>query len=68
MQGNVAIESLIILNNMTQFVDMWEKKIEDDVIWPEWRKKIQSYTPFVVYDKKKFENIVKEKLKENAKA
>jgi hypothetical protein len=41
---------------------MWEKKIDDDIIWPTWKRKIKKYTPFVVYDKIKFRDIVRKYL------
>lgn len=66
MQGNVTIETMIILNNMTHFFDMWKQNITDDIIWPMWLNKCLKYEPFIVYDKKKLENIVREKLKEHA--
>jgi hypothetical protein len=45
------------------FFPMWEKKITDDVIWPNWKMKIEKYTPFIIYDKAKFKDILKEGVK-----
>jgi len=42
------------------------KKITDDVVWPTYKRKIEKYTPFIVYDKEKFKEILKESLKEYA--
>jgi len=36
------------------------------VIWPTYKRKIEKYTPFIVYDKAKFKSILKESLKEYA--
>jgi hypothetical protein len=47
---------------------MWSKKIEDDIIWPNWEMKILKYKPFLNYDKVKFKAILKEKIKEYAEA
>jgi hypothetical protein len=47
---------------------MWDKKIDDDIIWPDFKLKCEKYTPFLHYDKNKFKEILKEKIKENAEA
>jgi hypothetical protein len=44
----------------------WEKQITDDIVWPTHRRIIKKYTPFINYDKQKFKEILKEKIKEHA--
>lgn len=65
-QGKVNKETLIILNELMNFFPIWDKKIQDDIIWPDLRRKYLKYAPFIKYDKNKFKNILKEKIKENA--
>ena len=65
-RGNIIIETVCILNDIMNFLPMWNKKISDDVIWPTYKRKIEKYTPFIVYDKNKFKSILKESLKEYA--
>jgi hypothetical protein len=60
MRKKVAVETLVIMNNLMNFLPMWEKKIDDDIVWPMWQRKIKKYTPFVVYDKMKYKNKLKE--------
>lgn len=60
MQGEVMVETVAILNDLLGFFPMWQKKIKDDIIWPNWKLKIEKYTPFIQYDKAKFKAIVKE--------
>jgi hypothetical protein len=43
---------------------MWNKKIEDDIIWPTMSMKCEKYLPFVQYDKSKFKTILKESIAE----
>jgi hypothetical protein len=64
MRKKVALETLVIMNNLMNFLPMWEKKIDDDIVWPTWQRKIKKYTPFVVYDKMKYKNKLKEMIKE----
>lgn len=66
MQGDIMIETVSILNDMMGFFPMWQKKIQDDIIWPNWKLKLEKYTPFIHYDKVKYKNIVKERMKEYA--
>jgi hypothetical protein len=65
MQENVMIETVVILNDMMNFFPMWQKKISDDIIWPNWKLKLEKYAPFLYYDKAKFKAIVKDKMNEN---
>jgi hypothetical protein len=62
----VSLETLVILNDIMNFFPMWEKKIDDDIIWPDFKLKCVKYTPFLNYDKVKFKELLKEKIKEYA--
>jgi len=66
MSGSIQIETMVILNDIMNFFPMWDRKISDDIIWPNWRLKCVKYTPFVTYDKVKFKNILRELVKEHA--
>jgi hypothetical protein len=66
MAGTIPVETLCILNDIMNFFPMWDKKISDDIIWPNWRLKCEKYTPFIQYDKVKFKNILKEVIAEHA--
>ena len=65
-QGDIAIETLIILNDLMNFFPMWEKEIYDDIVWPSFKTKCLKYKPFLHYDKDKFKQILKERIKEHA--
>jgi hypothetical protein len=62
----VSLETLCILNDIMKFFPMWDKKIDDNIIWPDFKMKCEKYTPFLNYDKVKFKAILKEKIKEYA--
>ncbi len=66
MHGKIAIETLVILNDLLNFFPMWEKKISDDIVWPELKTKCEKYKPFLFYDKNKMKNILQEKIKDYA--
>ena len=65
-QGDVTLETLIILDDLMNFFPMWEKEIYDDIVWPNFKTKCMKYKPFLHYDKEKFKQILKEKIKEYA--
>ena len=59
---NIMFETVTILNDLMGFFKVWDKKINDDVIWPEYKLKCEKYAPFIVYDKAKFKEVLKEQL------
>ena len=65
-QGDICLETLIILDNIMNYFPMWEKEIYDDIVWPNFKMKCQKYRPFLHYEKEKFKQILKEKIKEYA--
>lgn len=46
MQGEISLDSLVILNYYMKLMEAWNEKIDDDFIWTEYYKKAQKYTPF----------------------
>ena len=67
MEGNIEVETLCILNDIMGFIPMWDKKVGDAIIYPEWSRKVVKYTPFIGFDKDKYKNILKQKIKEYEK-
>lgn len=57
-QHQINIETLIILNQLMGFVSMWKKKIEDQVLWPDFHSKVVKYTPFINVDIKLYTKLV----------
>jgi hypothetical protein len=65
MQGSIEVETLCILNDLMNFLPMWTKKITDDIIWPEWKRKVEKYTPFIDYNKTKYKLLLTQKIKDH---
>ena len=59
MRGKVSLETLVIMDDLSNFIPKWNKTITDDIVWPSIRRKCIKYKPFIQYDKKNFENIIK---------
>ena len=58
-QGEVSIETLIILDDILGYTKLWDRAIGDPILWPAVRMKIVKYKPFVTFDRKKMLEIVK---------
>jgi len=63
MQKKVSLETLLILDDILQFIVMWEKKIQDELIWKGFRLKCIKYKPFLIFDTNKMKEILKQELK-----
>lgn len=56
--GDINIESVVILNQLTVFMNRADKEITETIVWPDVSRKIRKYSPFVQYDLEKAKNIV----------
>jgi len=66
MHEKISLETVCILGDILGCMPKWEKQITEDIIWPTHRRIIKKYTPFILYDKEKYKQILKEKIKEYA--
>jgi hypothetical protein len=66
MHDKIKLETVCILIDIFDCMPRWEKQITEDIIWPTHRRIIKKYTPFINYNKQKFKEILKEKIKEHA--
>ena len=62
MQGEVNLETVVVLNNIFGFVSIWDKKIQEDVIYPKLSRKIRKYGAFLSVDAVKYKSLAKETL------
>jgi hypothetical protein len=68
MEGNIQIETVVYMNMMMGFLEVWKKEITEDIIWPNWELRMRKYQPFIFDQEKiqKLESLLKEKIKEYA--
>lgn len=59
MQGDILIETMVILNNILQFISSWDKEIKEDVIYPKISRRIRKYGSFLTVDVNKYKKITK---------
>ena len=66
--GKISLETLVILENMLSFFDIWSKRISDPMIWPTLRNRCISYRPFLPTLDDRFKISVNTMLKEAKKS
>jgi hypothetical protein len=59
MQDEILLETVVILDALTGFVERENKKITDTIIWPDIYRKIMKYKPFVKFNKDKCVSLLK---------
>jgi hypothetical protein len=62
LQKEVNIETLVILNNIFNFIRIWDKKISDDIIYPKVSRKVRKYGAFLAVNVDKYRLLTKETL------
>lgn len=62
MEEEVTLETVVILNSITDFVNREGHKITETLFWPDVSKKITKYQPFVNFDKSKFVELTKKRF------
>jgi hypothetical protein len=55
---DINIESVVILNQLTGFMNRADKEITETIVWPDVSRKVRKYSPFVQYDLQKAKTIV----------
>ena len=50
LSGKIAIQSLIIFDQILSFSKRWDKQIKETIIWPEKSFKIRKLKPFIKYN------------------
>lgn len=58
LRNEISIESLIIIDSLTDVFKYWNKNITDTFIWPALYKKCTKYKPFLELDLDKFRKII----------
>jgi hypothetical protein len=50
LEGEVCIETIVILNKLTNFIEECDSKIVDSIAWPDIKRLIYNYDPFLDVD------------------
>jgi succinate dehydrogenase flavin-adding protein (antitoxin of CptAB toxin-antitoxin module) len=58
LQQEICLETVVILNKLTRFMEKADKQITETIMWPDLSRKVQKYDPFVSIDRDKMIKIV----------
>lgn len=58
LSGDIHIESVVILNKLTNFMSRADKKVSDPILWPDVSRKIRKYSLLMNVNIKKMKKIV----------
>jgi len=60
LRGVISPETMIILNQLTEFFSYWDKRMGEDLVWPDEHKKLKKYQPFFLnnVDLDRFRSII----------
>jgi len=62
LASNINLETVVILNQLLNFVKDLDKAISDPVIWPDMKRKILKYSPFLNIDRSKYKQLILHKI------
>lgn len=57
LEGNIRLESVVILDQLFNFITKENKHITDPVLWPQVMKRLKKYSPFIKVDGEKMMKI-----------
>ena len=62
MEEDITLETVVILDQLTNFMEKEGSKITETLFWPDTSRKIRKYSPFVNFKKDKCLNIIKKRF------
>ena len=65
LHGEVSLETVCIMNHLMNFLPKWDKKIVDNIHFPNVSRTIKKYTPFIKFEPTKYKLILKKEYDAN---
>lgn len=62
LRKSITLETLVILEKINPYLDNFDQNIEDEIIWPDVSRLIRKYSPFLKFDKQKYDTILRNKV------
>ena len=63
LQSELRLETMTILEALCGYSRVWNRRINDPVVWPTISLKIKKFKPFVLFDQQKIKKLVVDKFK-----
>jgi hypothetical protein len=62
LSNSISLETLVILNQLLNYIKDFDATIVDPVVWPGVKKRVVKYEPFLSIDKPKYKQILLSKV------
>jgi len=62
LRKTIGIETLVILEKLTGFINTFDNEISDTIVWPDISRLIKKYKPFLVIDVEKYDAIFRRRI------
>jgi hypothetical protein len=60
LRKKIDLQTTVILDTILSFSKVWDKKIEEKVVWPKIKHTLNKFRPFVMYNETQVKLIMKE--------
>lgn len=58
LRGAISVETLVILDSIYNYVQVFDQHLKDDIVWPDVSRVVKKYKPFLKFSKDKYNEIV----------
>lgn len=65
--NSISIETIVILDQLFNFVSIYDNSLDDKIVWPDISRLIKKYTPFLKIDKEKYHAIIRNRIRSDLK-
>lgn len=65
LRRTITLETLVILEKLRPFVEEFDAKVDDKILWPDVSRLIKKYKPFLKFDKEKYNGIYRRRSGHN---
>ena len=65
LRNDVSLETMVILNTITNFCSKLDDELKQDIVWPDVSRMIKKYEPFLTFKKEKYDAILRRTIGHN---
>lgn len=62
LRKDISLETLVILENLINYLDNFDNNISDEFLWPDISRMIKKYKPFLKFDRKNYDAILRRRV------
>jgi hypothetical protein len=62
LRNTISIETLVIIERLIGFVEIFDKEVDDEFVWPDISRTIKRYKPFLKIEKDKYNAIYRNRV------